>query len=112
MPEVTEESFRRALDVISERQKAYQIAFLGKGVASMVEDLRKFCRADETCFHPDPRVHAVLEGRREVWIRIQEHLTVDPTALVEKYNSGSVRVIRVETEDEDGPIFSDDPSVT
>ena len=33
--------------------------------------LMKFCRANETCFHPDPRLHAVAEGRREVWLLIQ-----------------------------------------
>lgn len=37
-------------------------------------DLAKFCRAHQTCFHPDPRLHAMLEGRREVWLKIQEYL--------------------------------------
>ena len=35
-------------------------------------DLRRFCRADQSTFHPDPRVHSVLEGRREVWLRIEQ----------------------------------------
>lgn len=42
----------------------------------VLKDLAKFCRAHETTFHPDPRVHAALEGRREVWLRIIEHLTL------------------------------------
>lgn len=43
-------------------------------VLDVLEDLAKFCRATETTFHPDPRVHAALEGRREVFLRIQQHL--------------------------------------
>lgn len=39
-------------------------------------DLAKFCRAHESTFHQDPRLHAVLEGRREVWLRIQECLNL------------------------------------
>lgn len=39
-------------------------------------DLAKFCRAHQSTFHPDARVHATLEGRREVWLRIQEQLNL------------------------------------
>lgn len=109
MPTVTEDSFRRALEVVTERQQAYRIAFLGGGVASMVSDLKKFCRADEPCFSDDPRVHALLEGRREVWLRIQQHLNADPAALVEKYSGGAVTVVRVESEDEDELVFGPGP---
>lgn len=49
-------------------------------------DLAKFCRAYESTFNPDPRVHAMLEGRREVWLRIQENLnlSVDEIYLLHK----------------------------
>lgn len=46
-------------------------------------DLAKFCRAYQSTFHPDPRVHAVLEGRREVWLRIQEHLQLSTDEIYE-----------------------------
>ncbi len=39
-------------------------------------DLAKFCRAHDSTFHPDPRVHAMLEGRREVFLRIAENLNL------------------------------------
>lgn len=42
----------------------------------VLSDLAKFCRAYETSFHPNPHVQAALEGRREVWLRIQEHLNL------------------------------------
>lgn len=43
----------------------------------VLEDLAKFCRANESTFHADPRIHAVAEGRREVWIRIQQYLQLN-----------------------------------
>jgi hypothetical protein len=51
----------------------------------ILEDLAKFCRANETTFHPDARVSAVLEGRREVWLRVQEFMTLNAEQLLEKY---------------------------
>jgi hypothetical protein len=44
-------------------------------------DLRDFCRARESTFEEDPRLHALLEGRREVWLRIAGHLHIDEAAL-------------------------------
>jgi hypothetical protein len=41
---------------------------------TVLKDLAQFCRAHSSTFHADPRVHAVLEGRREVWLKIQETL--------------------------------------
>lgn len=48
-------------------------------------DLASFCRANETCFHEDARKHAVLEGRREVWLRIQQHLNLTGEELMAIY---------------------------
>jgi hypothetical protein len=41
---------------------------------TVLKDLARFCRAHKSTFHPDPRIHAMLEGRREVWLRIIENL--------------------------------------
>lgn len=49
----------------------------------VLKDLALFCRAHVTTFHPDPRVHAVLEGRREVWLKIQEMLELTPEQIYE-----------------------------
>jgi len=48
--------------------------------------LAAFCRAEETTFNLDPRVHAVLEGRREVFLRIQNHLNLSSEDLWKKYS--------------------------
>lgn len=70
------------------RQKAYQITFDKESIENqkVLADLAKFCRAGESTFHSDPRIHAVLEGRREVWLRIQNHLKMDSETLWEFLN--------------------------
>ena len=45
--------------------------------APMLADLADFCRANESTFNADPRVHALLEGRREVFLRIINFLSID-----------------------------------
>jgi hypothetical protein len=47
----------------------------------VLEDLAKFCRANDTTFMPDQRLSDVLVGRREVWLRIQEHLRLSEDQL-------------------------------
>lgn len=47
----------------------------------VLSDLAQFCRAHETTFHADPRLHAVLEGRREVWLKIERMLNLTPDEL-------------------------------
>lgn len=62
---------------LKDRRLAYANVFGKKDdIATdiVIKDLAKFCRAHESTFHKDPRMHAVLEGRREVWLRIQEYL--------------------------------------
>lgn len=50
-----------------------------------MRDLAKFCRANDTTFHSDPRLHAVLEGRREVFLRIIKHLKLDSEQFLNAY---------------------------
>ena len=40
----------------------------------VLKDLAKFCRFHTSTFHADARVAAQLDGRREVFLRIIEHL--------------------------------------
>ena len=47
----------------------------------VLSDLAKFCRAYDSSFHPDPRMHAVIEGRREVWLRIAQYLQLTPEEI-------------------------------
>lgn len=70
------------------RQKAYQTIFSGPVAEKVLTDLAQFCRANQSTFHPDPRVHALMEGRREVWLRIQNHLKLTPEQLWQLQNEG------------------------
>lgn len=48
---------------------------------AVLQDLARFCRADESTFHPDARVSAQLDGRREVYLRILQHLKLTEEQL-------------------------------
>ncbi len=65
-----------AQQIVANRKLAFSQTFNleSQSVIAVLEDLAAFCRAHETAFNPDPRIHAALEGRREVWLRIQNHL--------------------------------------
>jgi len=84
---VTEKTtaWERIREFISGRKRGYQQCFNTPAGHSVLADLAPFCRAYATCFDPDPRVHAALEGRREVWLRIVEHLHIPPEELAAKY---------------------------
>lgn len=83
----TAQEISQTLDDLGLRRSAYL------GIPQdVLEDLRTFCRAEATCFHQDPRMHAVLEGRREVWLRIQEHLNYTPEELLVLYSGGQYSV--------------------
>ena len=72
--------------VLLERRYAYQKTLQGPLAEVVLKDLARFCRANESTFHADPRAHAVAEGRREVWLRIQHHLRLTPAQLWELYS--------------------------
>jgi len=77
------DKLRRAL---WRRQDAYANTFRAPSAHLVLKDLARFCRANETTFHPDARLHAVAEGRREVWLRIQEHVKLSPDTLWSLYS--------------------------
>lgn len=67
------------------RQRAYQLAFGGEAGKDVLSDLAKFCRANESTFHADPHIRCQLDGRREVWLRIQNHLNLSSDQLWDIY---------------------------
>jgi hypothetical protein len=71
--------------LISDRALAYRRTFDIKNPSAkiVILDLAKFCRAHQSTFHEDSRIHAALEGRKEVWLRIQEHLNLTDEELME-----------------------------
>lgn len=78
---------KNAKQLIEQRKRAYALTFTGAHGDAVLEDLARFCRANESCFHPDQRVHAVMEGRREVWLRIRQHLDLTEAELFALFTS-------------------------
>jgi len=74
--------------LLNRRRWAYQATFRAPSAELVLRDLARFCRANHTTFHSDPRLHAVLEGRREVWLRIANHLNMTPDELWRLYGEG------------------------
>jgi hypothetical protein len=72
---------------IANRQQAYKRTFdpTSQSADIVLRDIAKFCRAGQTVFHADPRIHAVLTGRQEVWLRIQQHINLSAEKLYDIY---------------------------
>ena len=71
---------------LRERGYAYQQTFNGPLADIVLKDLARFCRAHDSTFDPDARLHALAEGRREVWLRIASHLRLTPDQLWALYD--------------------------
>lgn len=82
-----EEFKRQRARALAHRQQAYHKVFDEKNIftRTVLKDLARFCRGNRTCFDPDPRLHACLEGRREVFLRILKHLKMDPVTFLQTY---------------------------
>lgn len=80
---VLEELKEKAKQFVFRRQADYQLTFPKGGISStrVLADLEKFCRANEPTFHQDPYVAARLDGRREVFLRIQHQLRLSQEDL-------------------------------
>lgn len=82
----------KAQEILGDRQRAYQLSFKDAPGAAVLADLAVFCRANEPCIAvPTPQSPIdiyrtfVNEGRREVYLRIRDHLDRTTEELVEKY---------------------------
>ena len=84
-PDERREAIRRTTERIGRRKADYTI---GLGLTAL-KDIARFCRAAETTFHPtqDARTQAMLEGRRQVWLRIEQHLKLSPEELLVVYRA-------------------------
>lgn len=90
-----------AFDYIRHRRYHYGQLFNRENehARAVIEDLKQFCRADESCFSTEPYVMALMEGRREVWLRISNHLTMTDAQLFAKSSGSNVEVVELEDED-------------
>jgi hypothetical protein len=73
-------------DFLVTRAQAYKRTFNGIYGERVLIDLASFCRANESTFNPDARAEGVLQGRREVWLRISKHLNLTEDELQAYFN--------------------------
>ena len=80
--------WQKSIDFLMRRRTQYirVFDFDNANSQAVLADLAKFCRVNESTFNPDPRIEARLDGRREVWLRIQHHLRLSPEQLWELYS--------------------------
>lgn len=79
----------KAKEDLLARQDSYKTTFHGVNGQEVLKDLSRFCREKESCFTVgDPYATALLEGRREVILRILDHLEMPPDDLWLKYGEG------------------------
>lgn len=90
---------RRTYEWLNARKRAYCLVFKTPAGMEILVDLAKFCRADATTFDPDPRIHAALEGRREVWLRIQQHLNLTTEQCYALYSGRPFDPLLMDKED-------------
>lgn len=74
------ENYLRRLSML--RARSYRAVFMPEGVIDrdreiVLADLRDFGCAQKTTFSADPYEAARRQGRREMWLRISQHLTLD-----------------------------------
>ena len=77
----------RAREFLNRRIVAYRFVFAADNRMAQVvlKDLAKFCRATSSTAHHDPHVAARLDGRREVFLRITQHLNLSTDDLYRLY---------------------------
>ena len=73
------------LSYFTDTKKAFQQTFEFTQPANIhvLEKLAKFCRANDSTFHPDARIAANMDGRREVWLLIQKNLNLSPEQIAQ-----------------------------
>lgn len=77
-----------AIQIETDCKRAYQMVFSTPAGEAVLIDLTPFCRARETCVVRGDRDSTyVLEGRREVYLRIRDYLDLSPEQLVEKHST-------------------------
>tara|TARA_Y100001949_G_scaffold165202_1_gene160737 strand:- start:49 stop:300 length:252 start_codon:yes stop_codon:yes gene_type:complete len=66
------------------RSRAYKQTFGGEDAAKVLDDLERFCHANSTT-HVEGDSHgtAQLEGRRQVWLRLQGYRNLSEAQIGE-----------------------------
>lgn len=94
-------AIRRTIEFLRGRKRAYQLTFSSPAGHECLVDLASFCRAGETTFHTDPQIAAAQEGRRQVWLRITQHMNLTTEQLYALYTGKPFDPLLLDREDKD-----------
>jgi hypothetical protein len=73
------------LDIFTDVKRAYQLTFDTAAGKAVLDDLAKFCRANDNAAVPGDHDRTwALIGRREVYLSIRTYLDLTPEQLVER----------------------------
>ncbi len=75
------ETARAAFAFLQRRKDSYRIFVAQPAGREVLRDLAEFCRAHATTYDADPRLDARMQGRRDVWLRIEQHLRLPADEL-------------------------------
>lgn len=80
-------------DILKNRKIMYSQVFKKDEPATrkILSDLAKFCRANKTTYDDNERKQHMLEGRREVFLRIINHLNLTHEELWDLQTRGSLK---------------------
>lgn len=81
-----------AFSFLHRRKRAYALCFGSPAGNEVLIDLVRFCRAAETCVVPgDHDRTLILEGRREVFLRISQHMNLSSDQLFALYDRRTIQ---------------------
>lgn len=98
-----QEAITKTLEYLRGRKLAYNLVFRMDQPADqeVLRDLAWFCRANESCAVPGNHDKTmILEGRREVFLRIQQHINLTPEQLFDLYSGPRPSAQTKETRDD------------
>lgn len=73
---------------IAEAQPSYSRIFNTPDGEVVLKDLMDYCQPLDGCWDADPRLHALYEGRRQVFLRIARYLYLNTDQLFTLYQGG------------------------
>jgi hypothetical protein len=79
----------KPIEYLTGRLQNYRRTFTSDTGDKVFTDLLRFAKLGETFYHQDPYVRGMIEGRREVVVRIADHLNLSPDELLAKYHKGT-----------------------
>jgi len=94
-------TFGRLIDYWRRQRNNYLTTFRSIAGQAVLTDLARFCHANKSTFDADPQVAAALDGRREVWLRIQNHLNLTSQELYQLLDGRPVDGLNPSNDPED-----------